>query len=217
MVKGIIFDLDGTTIYTIEDLTDSVNAALKEYGFPEINIEAAIKALGRGRRYLISKLVPEGTDEKTELAVGDRYWEIYKENYDKKSIAYDGMVDLLKALQEKGIKLAVNSNKGDELTKKLIYKCYPGIDFVVVYGSRQGIHHKPDPTGANQIAEMMCLNNEEIMYVGDSEVDVETARNAHMIAVACTWGYRDEQTLIDAKANYYIHKPEELLRYLDEQ
>ena len=216
MIKGIIFDLDGTTIYTIEDLTDSVNAALRQFGFPERSIEEAIKALGRGRRYLINKLVPEGTDEETELKVGDLYWEIYKENYDKKSKAYEGMNELLRRLQDKGIKLAVNSNKGDELTKKLIAKCYPDIEFVAVYGSRPGVHHKPDPTGALQISELMGLKNEEVMYVGDSEVDIETARNANMVATACSWGYRDLETLEECKPDHIIHKPEELLRCIDE-
>ena len=216
MIKGLIFDLDGTTIYTIEDLTDAVNLTLKEFGFPLKQIDDVRAGIGHGFRRLIRSIVPEGTDEETETKVGDRYRQIYSEICDKKSRAYEGMPELLKTLQEKGIKLAVNSNKGDDLTKRLIYKCYPDIDFVAVYGARVGIHHKPDPTTANEIAKMMDLKNEEIMYVGDSDVDMKTAKNARMVATGCLWGYRDQGVLTDAGADYIVSKPEEILRYLDE-
>ena len=216
MIKGIIFDLDGTTIYTIEDLTDAVNLTLKEFSFPSRSLDEVRNGIGNGFRRLIKAIVPEGTDEETEIRVGDRYRQIYAEVFRNKSRAYDGMNEVMKELSDKGIKLAVNSNKGDKLTKELIYNCYPDIEFVAVYGAREGIAHKPDPTTANEIASTMNLNNEEVMYVGDSDVDIKTAKNAHMVSVGCLWGYRDLDNLRDAGADYIISRPEELLRCIDE-
>ena len=216
MIKGVIFDLDGTTIYTIEDLGDSVNMALKEFGFPDKTYEEVTAVIGRGSKKLIEDVVPEGTSVKIQEKLLKRYLEIYKENLDVKSVAYEGMVELVRTLQEKGIKVAVNSNKPDEMTKKLIYKCYPDVDFVAVYGSRPDVPNKPDPATANEIADLMGLKNEEIMYIGDSDVDIRTAKNAHMVSCGCLWGYRDLQNLLNAGADHIVSKPEEILRCLDE-
>ena len=216
MIKGVIFDLDGTTIYTIEDLGDSVNMALKEFGFPDKTYEEVTAVIGRGSKKLIEDVVPEGTSVKIQEKLLKRYIEIYKENLDVKSVAYEGMVELVRTLQEKGIKVAVNSNKPDDMTKKLIYKCYHDIDFVAVYGSRPDVPNKPDPATANEIADLMGLKNEEIMYIGDSDVDIKTAKNAHMVSCGCLWGYRDLQNLLNAGADHIVSKPEEILRCLNE-
>ena len=217
MIKGIIFDLDGTTIYTIEDITDSINMALKEFGFPSKSISEVMAVIGRGSKKLIEEVTPKNTPEDVREKVLKRYLEIYRDNLDVKSEAYEGMVELLKTLEERGIRLAVNSNKPDDMTKKLIRKCYPDSSFVAVYGSRAGIPNKPDPYTANEIANLMGLKNNEIMYVGDSDVDMKTAENAGMSSCGCLWGYRDLENLRQAKAGYIASRPEDILRYIDEQ
>jgi phosphoglycolate phosphatase len=217
MIKGIIFDLDGTTIYTIEDITDSINMALKEFGFPSKSISKVMAVIGRGSKKLIEEVTPKNTPEDIREKVLKRYLEIYRDNLDVKSEAYEGMVELLKTLEERGIRLAVNSNKPDDMTKKLIRKCYPDSSFVAVYGSRAGIPNKPDPYTANEIANLMGLKNNEIMYVGDSDVDMKTAENAGMSSCGCLWGYRDLENLRQAKAGYIASRPEDILRHIDEQ
>ncbi len=217
MIKGIIFDLDGTTIYTIEDITDSINMALKEFGFPSKSISEVMAVIGRGSKKLIEEVTPKNTPEDVREKILKRYLEIYRENLDVKSEAYEGMVELLRMLEERGIRLAVNSNKPDDMTKKLISKCYPDSSFVAVYGSRAGIPNKPDPYTANEIANLMGLKNNEIMYVGDSDVDMKTAENAGMSSCGCLWGYRDLENLRQAKAGYIASRPEDILRHIDEQ
>jgi len=217
MIKGIIFDLDGTTIYTIEDITDSINMALKEFGFPSKSISEVMAVIGRGSKKLIEEVTPKNTPEDIREKVLKRYLEIYRDNLDVKSEAYEGMTELLKTLEERGIRLAVNSNKPDDMAKKLIRKCYPDSSFVAVYGSRAGIPNKPDPHTANEIANLMGLKNNEIMYVGDSDVDMKTAENAGMSSCGCLWGYRDLENLRQAKAGYIASRPEDILRYIDEQ
>jgi len=217
MIKGIIFDLDGTTIYTIEDITDSINMALKEFGFPSKSISEVMAVIGRGSKKLIEEVTPKNTPEDIREKVLKRYLEIYRDNLDVKSEAYEGMTELLKTLEERGIRLAVNSNKPDDMAKKLIRKCYPDSSFVAVYGSRAGIPNKPDPCTANEIANLMGLKKNEIMYVGDSDVDMKTAENAGMSSCGCLWGYRDLENLRQAKAGYIASRPEDILRYIDEQ
>ena len=217
MIKGIIFDLDGTTIYTIEDITDSINIALKEFDFPSKSISEVMAVIGRGSKKLIEEVTPKNTPEDIREKVLKRYLEIYRDNLDVKSEAYEGMVELLRTLEKRGIRLAVNSNKPDDMTKKLIRKCYPDSSFVAVYGSRAGIPNKPDPYTANEIANLMGLKNNEIMYVGDSDVDMKTAENAGMSSCGCLWGYRDLENLRQAKAGYIASRPEDILRYIDEQ
>jgi phosphoglycolate phosphatase len=124
------------------------------------------------------------------------------------------MVELLEDLKAKGIKMAVNSNKSDEFTKELISRNYPGIDFVVVYGAREGVAHKPDPVSALETAELMGLKPEEIAYVGDSDVDMKTGKNAGMKTIGCLWGYRDEQLLRESGADYIVFEPKEIELYL---
>ena len=211
MIKGMIFDLDGTTIYTLDDIADSFNVALKEFGFPERSKEDVRMGVGQGFRMLVNNLVPKDVNDELREKVANFYKQVYAQNYWKKTAAYDGMYETIKELQSKGIKLAVNSNKSDEFTKDLIARNFPGIEFVAVYGSREGVPHKPDPQAANEIAKLMELTPEEIAYVGDSDIDMKTGKNAGMKSVGCLWGYRDRDNLLNGGADELIERPEQLL------
>lgn len=137
--KGIIFDLDGTLLDTITDIADSCNEALSKFGFSGHSIEDYKLKLGNGFRVLIEKSVPEGTDRETIESVLKSYAEIYSYNYLNKTAPYEGIIELLNELIEKGIKVAINSNKRDDYVKPIISKYFKDIPFVAVYGERKGI------------------------------------------------------------------------------
>ena len=211
MIRGIIFDLDGTLLNTLEDLTDAVNVAMREFGFPEKTIEDVRLGIGRGFRKLMEAVVPKEADDKTRETVGNRFIEYYSANYKHKTRPYEGINEVLEILQEKGIKLAVNSNKGDSVTKELIAESFPKISFVAVFGERAGVPHKPDPGTANEIIGLMGLTKEEVLYIGDSDTDITTGINAGTRTAGCLWGFRDYETLAGVGADYILKEPKEIL------
>ena len=158
MIKGIIFDVDGTTLDTLDDIYESFNKALELFHMPLQTKDQVRMGVGRGFKVLIDKCTPEGTDEKTKEEFLPVYSGIYAENYKNKTLPYEGIPELLKALHEKGIRLAINSNKGDAYVKGLIEKNFPDIPFTEVMGAREGIAHKPDPQGTDMIIDEMGLN-----------------------------------------------------------
>ena len=216
MIKGLIFDLDGTLIDSIKDITTAVNLALNEYGFDEVSLDFVRKNTGKGFRILIQDSLPEVKDDKLIDEITELYTIKYSEHYKDETKAYKGIKETLKALQDKGIKLAVNSNKKDLYTKNLMKKIFPNINFISVYGEREGIKNKPDPTTANEIIEKMGLKKEEVLYVGDSEVDIKTSKNANLKSIGCKWGFRKEEVLIQEGATYIIDRPEEILKIVGE-
>ena len=215
MIKGLIFDLDGTLIDSIKDITTSVNLSLKEYGFEEVSIDFVRKNTGKGFRKLIEDSLPFVKEEKLIDEITANYTIKYGEHYNDETDAYKGVKQTLTTLQEKGIKLAVNSNKKDIYTKNLMKKIFENINFTAVYGERVGIQNKPDPTTANEIIELMNLKKEEVLYVGDSEVDIKTAKNAKLKSIGCKWGFRKEEVLIKEGATYIIDKPQEILEIVE--
>lgn len=214
MIKGVIFDLDGTTIETLHDIHESVNETMRLFGYPERTFDEVRLGVGRGGRNLIRVSVPEGSDDETIDRVMKEYLQIYAKNCLNVSKPYEGMPELLRELQKRNIKMAVNSNKGNDLTNKMIKTLYPDIDFIEIMGETEGIPRKPDPSGALRIIDMMGLGKDEVLYVGDSEPDVQTAKNAGLRSVGCLWGYRNEEVLEKAGADYIISRPESLLNCL---
>ena len=217
MKKGVIFDLDGTTLYTLTDITTSFNTALKEFGFPQKSEDEIRMGVGMGFRILVDNIVPKDTDEKKKDAIALRYKEIYSSNYYIHTRPYEGMRETLEKLRDLGVKMAVNSNKSDIFVKDLITRNFPGIEFVDVTGSIEGVALKPDPQAARMILNKMGIDASEAAYIGDSDIDMKTGVNAGMLTIGCLWGYRDEKVLKEAGAMYLAEKPEDILKLIKEE
>ncbi|MCI9487187.1 MAG: HAD family hydrolase [Lachnospiraceae bacterium] len=215
--KGIIFDLDGTLIDTLEDLADSVNEALEQMGYPVWPVEAYRFKVGRGFRNLMENSVPETVRE--DGGVIDRMLGFFVEAYDRrymnKSHPYEGVDELLDGLVGKGIFLAVNSNKRTDYTEKLIDKLFGRIPFVGVFGERAGVPKKPDPAGALELCGRMGLEPGEVLYVGDSGTDMKTGRNAGMDTVGVGWGFRGFPELEENGAVYLAETVQDILSLVE--
>ncbi len=216
--QGVIFDLDGTTLDTIADLTDSVNEAMELYHFPTRTQEEYKQIVGRGFRNLILDSLPE---EKRDPAIVDQvltlFLEAYQRNFCRKTKPYPGIVPLLETLRDRGILMAINSNKGMKYTDVLISQNFPGIPFIAVCGEREHVPKKPDPTSALEIAGKMALSPGEVLYVGDTRTDMQTAHNAGMDCAGVLWGFRDREELIAHKATYLVTEPAELLQFFQDR
>ena len=218
--KGIIFDLDGTLLDTINDLTDSVNDVMKIYGWKEYDSEACKMMVGNGFRKLIQRALPE-EKQKDEMFLDeavDQFSKAYQKRYLNKTIPYEGILKLLGTLEEKGIKIAVNSNKRGDYTSALVNKYFSQFPWVAVYGEREreGIPKKPDPSAALEIANHMNLPAEEVLYIGDSKTDMETGTAAKMHTVGVLWGFRDREELESNGAEKVAEKPQDLLYICEE-
>ena len=216
MKKLVIFDLDGTLLNTIADLAHSTNYALNTLGYPTHEIEKYNFMVGNGINKLFERALPEG--EKTEenvLRVRNEFVPYYDIHNADDSRPYPGIAALLLALQNDGRKIAVASNKYQAATRKLIAHYFPEINFVEVLGQREGIPAKPDPSIVNDIIATAGVTKEEVLYVGDSNVDMQTAHNAGVTAVGVAWGFRPRTELEALHPAHIIEKAEELIPLLD--
>lgn len=209
----VIFDLDGTLLNTLEDLTDSVNYALGMSGYPVRTLDEIRRFVGNGVKVLMHLSVPKGTPEEDTLKCLEIYRRHYSANMQNKTQPYDGINNLLEALKDKGIKLAIVSNKYDSAVKALCRDYYREYIQVAI-GESQGVAKKPAPNSVFKALEQLGSSGEEAIYVGDSDVDVHTAHNAGLKCVGVTWGFRNREILSAEGADFIIDKPEELLEYL---
>lgn len=215
MKKLVIFDLDGTLLNTIADLATATNQALKHYGYPIHEVDAYRFFVGNGINKLFERALPEG--ERTEeniLKIRSRFVPYYDVHNADLSRPYPGIPELLKALQQKGIMIAVASNKYQAATRKLIAHYFPEINFIEVLGQREGIPAKPDPGIVHDIIAKAGVKQEEVLYVGDSNVDMQTAHNAGVTAVGVAWGFRPRTELEALHPAHILEKAEGLLQYL---
>ena len=187
---GVIFDLDGTLVDTLDDLADSVNEALSQLGYPEHAVGDYKLKVGRGFRNLIESSLPDGTDEQTVDACLELFVKAYDRRYLAKSRPYEGIVGLLGELSADGVLMGINSNKRTDYTQKIAQTLFPQISFSAVIGERAGVPRKPDPTGALEICSAMGLDRSDILYVGDSSTDMKTGKNAGLDTVGVAWGFR---------------------------
>ncbi len=213
-MKAVVFDLDGTLLDTLEDLKDSVNAALTEYGLPERTIEEVRAFVGNGIRNLIMRSVPGGETHPDFENVFDFFKQHYRANCANKTAPYEGIMELIEALSSRGIAMAIVSNKFDAGVKVLNEKFFAQY-ISVALGELPGIKRKPDPETVVMALQQLGVAPADAIYVGDSDVDIVTARNAGLRSVVVTWGFRDEEFLLAQGAETIIRKPLELLEFLE--
>ncbi|MDE6232911.1 MAG: HAD family hydrolase [Lachnospiraceae bacterium] len=206
----VIFDLDGTLLNTLDDLADSVNYALERCGFPRRTVEEVRCFVGNGIKLLIKRAVPEGTEEKQTEKVFEVFTTHYGENCRVKTRPYDGIMELLKNLKENDIKMAIVSNKVDFAVKEL-NNCFFKDYITVAVGECENVRRKPAPDSVNKALELLGSVRENSLYVGDSDVDIETAKNSGMDCVSVSWGFRDREFLKEKGADVIIDVPKELL------
>ncbi|MGI6085319.1 MAG: HAD family hydrolase [Acetivibrionales bacterium] len=206
----IIFDLDGTLMDTLEDLKDSVNYALELCGFQKRSTDEIRRFLGNGVGRLIELCVPDGLTNPLYKKCLDSFKKYYSENMRNKTKPYRGIIELLEQLKRKKYKLAVVSNKFDGAVKGLVKEFF-GEYIQVAIGESEYISRKPAPDTVIKALEELGSSPERTVYVGDSEVDVKTAKNSGLKCVGVTWGFRDREVLVKEGADYMIDEPEELL------
>lgn len=213
VVKAIVFDMDGTLLDTLKDLTNAVNVALSKYGLPEKTVAEVCKVVGNGARNLIKGVVPEGEMHPDFEVVFEDYKAYYAQHCEEETKPYDGIWELLQELKKCGYKMAVVSNKPDGAVKILADKYFPGC-FQVAIGDMEGYNRKPAPDLVYKALEELGAKKEEAIYVGDSDVDLMTAMNAELPCVSVTWGFRDREFLLFHGASVFIDEPMELLSVL---
>ena len=210
--KGIIFDLDGTLLDTIEDIKDSMNEVLQKRGFPTYDTEFYKDAVGQGTEMLVIDSLPE--DKREEKLIKECLREL-KENYSKnwanKTKPYKGIVETLKELESRGIILNILSNKDDRFTREMVKYFFPDFKFAFVFGSRDGIPKKPSPAVPLEIAKKTDLSPENYIFVGDSSFDIQTGKNAGMFTVGVGWGFKSVESLIENGADLIVEEPKQIL------
>ena len=213
MITTVIFDMDGTVLNTLDDLAASVNYVLTRFGLPVHNAEDYRQYFGSGIRYALQCAVPDGTGEETI----DQMLPVFREHYNAhcldKTRPYEGIPELMKSLREHGYRLAIVSNKIDSAVKELNARFFS--DFVdVAIGEREGTRRKPAPdTVIQALAELKSVKDEAV-YVGDSEVDIQTASNAGLPCITVLWGFRDKEYLKEQGATVFANTPEDVFDLL---
>lgn len=215
-MKACIFDLDGTLTNTLESMTYSVNLTLKEMGLSQITKDQCRMFVGNGARVLIEESLKVSGDPKaSRIEEGMKiYGRIFDQNCTYHVTPYEGIPEMLKALKDRGIHLAVLSNKPDRQTVKVVKEIFGDNIFDYAQGQKDGIRRKPAPDGVWYLMEQMQVSKEECLYIGDSEVDAATGKNAGLKTIGVLWGFRERKTLETAGADHLIERPEELLQFV---
>lgn len=217
MIKAAIFDLDGTLADTMDDLKIAMNAMLRSFGWKERSREELLRFINQGARSFVKDSLPdniEKTDDLVNTAL-KTYLNCYSKCYDVDTYAYEGMKETIEALHKSGIKLGVLSNKDDSYVKAIIKKLF-GEEYFVSAEGFLDLPHKPDPSSALRIADKMNVMPSECAFIGDSDTDMKTAKNAGMIPVGVTWGYRNAEVLTQAGAKYIVNHPDEIITLITE-
>lgn len=210
--KAAIFDLDGTLIDSLQDLWISVNHSLSQMGFPKRSLDEVRQFVGNGVGKLMQRAVPQGTDN----ALVEQCLQCFKQHYVKhcceNTAPYEGVVPMLRVLHQQGILTAIVSNKLQSGVDELVDEHFKGIIDVII-GEREGIRRKPAPDMVDLAVQQLQLEKDDCLYIGDSDVDVQTAGNAGLDCVAVLWGFRSRDVLLQAGATRFVEHPAELLEF----
>ncbi len=212
--KGLIFDLDGTLLDTLDDLAKSANTTLEYFGFPVHPVDAYRYFVGEGLKILMQRIVPveNATDEQL-AGYMKKFAEIYSQTWKEQSMPYEGIVEMLHSLSDAGLQLAILSNKPHEFTVLCAKTFFPDTQFAFIYGQRDGIAKKPDPAAALEIAVKMGFDVSEILYIGDTATDMQTGNGAGMKTIGVDWGFRDRAELEQNNAWKIVSTPAEVVSH----
>ena len=215
-IRGVIFDLDGTLLDTLEDLVDAANATLAHFGFPGHSPDAYRYFVGDGLITLIERIVPEKNRSQPEIAACmDTFLQLYGQSWDLKSRPYAGILEMLQQLRQTGLQLGVLSNKPHAFTRLSVQRFFAADAFDFVFGQRDDVPRKPDPAGAKEIAGLMQLQPQQILYVGDTATDMQTGNRAGMSTMGVIWGFRERQELEESQAGIIVTHPSEIVNHVN--
>ncbi|MCI7660679.1 HAD family hydrolase [Flintibacter sp.] len=210
MYKHVIFDLDGTLLNTIDDLADTGNHVCTLHGWPTHTVDAFKLMVGNGIPKLVERFAPQGTSQEVLDQAFQEFMDWYGVHKEDKTAPYAGMPEVAKALREAGVSIAVLSNKADVMAGPVVEHYYPGI-FPVVQGALPGLPTKPDPTLLHKLMDRLGATKEDTLFVGDSNVDIRTAKNGGLTGCGVLWGFRSREELEAAGADVIVSTPQELL------
>ena len=213
MIRAVLFDLDGTLTNTLQDIADAMNRSLRLHGLPEWPLDAYRYLVGDGAKKLAQRAVRDR--QELALSVQKEYQAYYETHTLVATRPYDGVPEMLRALQERGLRLAVFSNKPDADTKHVVRHFFPEIRWACVRGQMEGVPVKPDPAGALLTAAAMGVSPEEVLYLGDTSTDMCCARNAGMLPVGALWGFRTEAELRESGAVHLAACPQDVIALLN--
>lgn len=212
MIKLVVFDLDGTLVNSVYDLADAVNTVLERYGYPIHKTDKYYQFVGNGTVKLVERALPEYARDKANVErLHSAFLKQYSEHCLDKTIAYNGVAELLDKLSEMGIKTAVASNKTDVFTKLIVKELFCSHSFQDAVGKLDGVPRKPSPEIVHSILKKTDVKADEALYVGDSDVDVMTGHNAGLLVCGCEWGFRGKEELVRAGCDFLLEKPEDLI------
>ena len=209
--KTFIFDLDGTLLDTLQDLADSVNHALRQYGMPEHSLDDIRRFVGNGVRLLMERAVPEGAQHPLFEEAFASFRQYYMQHSLDTTRPYDGIVETIRELKLRGCRLAVVSNKMMAATQELVAHFFPDVEVAIGEHEAAGIRKKPAPDTVDEALRQLGVTREGAVYVGDSDVDLLTARNSGLPCISVLWGFRDREFLLAHGATTFIEHPRDLI------
>ena len=216
MYKAIIFDLDGTLVDTLYDLAEATNEGLRRASLPTHTVDEYRHFVGNGRDKLVKRAMGEYYDEDKAKIVRDTFDSYYSEHCNDNVKAYDGCAEMLSELNKLGIKTGVLSNKPDEFVSQILSNVYPNHSFTAAWGKRSQYPTKPNPAAFIALLDELGVSPEECLYIGDSDVDVFTAKNAGVDMLGVEWGFRGREELLSAGAKKVVKTAVEILEYINE-